>query len=184
MSQSRVDSEKLIEFLTRLGARFRQPGTVYLVGGSSLLLVEAKKSTYDIDLKFEVAVEYHTEFLNCLRQIRREMDIDVEEASPDQFLPLPGGYEDRRRFVGRYGVLDVFHFDFYSVALGKIQRGNDKDYTDVFNMIRAGVIEFDMLEQYFNEVLPKMEAHSLRADPDKFKRKFELLKQRASERKE
>jgi len=48
------------------------------------------------------------------------MDIAVEEASPDQFMPLLEGYQDRRRYIGRYGLLDVFHFDFYSVLSAKL----------------------------------------------------------------
>jgi hypothetical protein len=46
----------------------------------------------------------------------RDLRIPIERASPDQFIPLPAGYKDRKRFIERYGSLDVFHFDFYSVA--------------------------------------------------------------------
>jgi hypothetical protein len=53
-----------------------------------------------------------------------------------------------------------------------------KDYADVVNMVRAGVIELQRLEQYFEEVLPQIDSFSLRADPENFKRKFELFKKR------
>jgi hypothetical protein len=45
-------------------------------------------------------------------------------------------------------------------------------------MVRAGVIELQRLEQYFEEVLPQIDSFSLRADPENFKRKFELFKKR------
>jgi len=178
MSDSLVDANQLRDFLKRLGECYRHAGVVYLVGGSSLILVAAKESTFDIDLKFEVDVAHHSEFIGCLRRLSREMSLSIEEASPDEFLPLPKGYQDRRVYIGRYGSLDIFHFDFYSVALGKLQRGNEKDYADVVNMVRAGVIELQRLEQYFEEVLPQINSFSLRTDPENFKRKFELFKRR------
>ncbi|MBI3359638.1 MAG: hypothetical protein HY023_00830 [Chloroflexi bacterium] len=174
------DAQEILDFLRRLGQCYRHAGVVYLVGGSSLILVAAKESTFDIDLKIEVAPEHHDEFIRCVRRLSAEMELSIEQASPDEFLPLPAGYEDRRRYVGRYAALDVFHFDFYSVALGKLQRGNEKDYNDVVSMIRAGVIELGNLEQYFREVLPKLEAYSLRTDPQDFERKFALFKTRLS----
>ena len=178
MSSRSVDARELLDFLQRLGQCYRHSGVLYLVGGSSLILVAAKESTFDIDVKFDVAPEHHADFIRCLRQLSQEMELPVEQASPDEFLPLPRGYQDRRRFVGRYGALDVFHFDFYSVALGKLQRGNEKDYTDVVHMIQVGIIELDSLEKYFQEVLPQIEAYSLRTDPRDFQRKFELFQKR------
>ena len=51
--------------------------------------------------------------MRCLRQVSRELHFPVEQASPEQFIPLPKGFEDRRQFVGRFGALDIFHFDLY-----------------------------------------------------------------------
>ena len=181
MSNKTVDAQGVLEFLNRLGQCYRQAGAVYLVGGSSLLLVAAKASTADIDLTFEVSREHHAEFIRCLRQIGREMGLPIEQASPDEFLPLPAGHQDRRRYIVRYGALEVFHFDFYSVALGKLQRGNEKDYADVISMVRNHVIDFESLERYFQEVLPKLEDYSLRASRQDFERKFALLKKRLTD---
>jgi len=175
------DVRQISEFLERLGQCYRFSGTVYLVGGSSLLLLAAKESTFDIDLKFEVAPEHHSNFIRCLRQLSVEMELAVEQASPDEFLPLPGGYEDRRRYIGRYGGLEVSHFDLYSVALGKLQRGNEKDFVDAVQMVRTGLIELAALDRYFQEVLPRLEGYSLRTDPLDFERKFGLFKRRLAE---
>ena len=46
--------------------------------------------------------------------------MNVEEASPDRFIPLPSGYETRCQFLAQYGKLEVFHFDPYSMALTKL----------------------------------------------------------------
>ena|SRR3989304_7429171 len=120
----------------------------------------------------------HAEFIECIRSISREMQIPVEQASPDEFLPLPSGYENRHRYIGRYGNLEVFHFDFYSVALGKLNRGTEKDFSDVTQMVQVGVIRFSELEGYLQEILPKLETFNLRSDVSDLKRKFELFKKR------
>lgn len=174
MANTLVDMQGIISFLQRLGQCYRQIGTIYLVGGSSLLLVSAKESTFDIDLKFEVPPEYHTEFIRCLRQVGRELQMPVEQASPDQFIPLPQGYQERRRFIGHFGKLEVFHFDFYSVALSKLHRSNEKDFADVINMLHQGLLELSTLERYFQEILPQYE-NLLSADPDSFQRRFALF---------
>lgn len=178
MDSPTVDAHGVIAFLERLGQCYRRPGVVYLVGGSSLLLVAAKASTFDIDLKYEVAPSDQVEFMRCLRRLSRQMSVSIEEAGPDDFIPLPRGYQERRQFIGRFANLDVFHFDFYSVALSKLHRGNEKDFIDVVTMVQTGVIDLNRLEQYYQEIFPLLEAHSLRANPDDFARKFALFKAR------
>ncbi len=178
MSAKSVDAGRVLAFLRQLGECYRHPGIVYLVGGSSLLLLAAKTTTADIDIQFVVPNEGHTEFIRCLRQISREMGIPIEQASPAEFVPLPAGYEERRHFVGHFGLLDVFHFDFYSVALSKLLRGSEKDYGDLISMLRGHVIDMASLELYFQEVLPKIEDYNLRQSTRDFEKKFALLKQR------
>lgn len=177
MTNSLVDAQGLYRFLQRLGQCYRHAGELYLVGGSSLLLVAAKTSTFDIDVKFEVPLEHQTAFIRCLRQVGRELGVPVEQASPDQFIPMPSGYIERRRFVGRFSNLDVFHFDFYAVALSKLHRGNDKDFADVISMTQQGLIELTALEGYFQEILPRYE-DLLSADPTGFRRKFALFQEK------
>lgn len=178
MAENLIDVRSAQLFLERLGKCYRHPGTLYLVGGTSLLLVARKESTFDIDVQFAIAPEHLTEFIRCLRQVSRELGFPVEQASPDQFIPLPAGFENRHQFVGRFGSLDVFHFDFYSVALAKIHRGNEKDYADVVNMISTGLIDLHQIEFYLAQVLASYEDFSPNADPTIFRRKFTLLKEK------
>ena len=176
MTEELIDARTLETFLQRLGQCFHYAGTLYLVGGSSLLLTAGKTSTFDIDIQFSTADQYHSEFIRCLRTVCREMGVPVELASPEQFIPLPAGYQDRRRFVGRYGSLDVFHFDFYSIALAKVHRGNEKDFDDVVRMVKTELISLSTLEAYLEQILPDYEFYQPTADPEMFRRKFALLK--------
>ena len=177
---SKITSQRLLDFLARLGRCYRHPGKVLLVGGSSLILTASKTSTLDIDLQFDVEPEHHTAFIRCLRQLSRQLKLPIEQASPEQFIPLPKGYQHRHRFIGRYGLLDVFHFDFYSVALSKIHRGNEKDFVDVIQMVTQGVIELPQLRQYYSEVLPQLEG-MLQSNPQRMKRRFAFFEKRLAE---
>ena len=73
MTTNLVDDRGITRFLEQLGRCYRHAGSIYLVGGSSLILVAAKESTFDIDLKIDIAPEHHSEFIRCLRQVSREL---------------------------------------------------------------------------------------------------------------
>jgi hypothetical protein len=176
MSNNLVNSATTRKFLEQLGHCYRHAGKLYLVGGSSLLLVSAKESTFDIDIKLDIPPEHMAELITCLRQISREMGIPIEKASPDEFLPLPSGAQERHRYIGRFGNLEVFHYDFYSVALAKLHRGSQKDYVDVKKMIQENLIEMDLLETYFQEIFPKITTFNLSANAEAFQRKFANFK--------
>ena len=170
-----VDRQRIIHFLELLGQRFRKPGRVFLVGGTTLVFEGFRTQTLDVDLSFEVAEQDHGEFIRTVRALKDELAINVEEASPGDFIPLPAGYQDRAQFVGRFGNLDVYHFDVYSVALSKIERGRDADFADVLALLEAGWLDFEALSRYFAEILPQVGERSLKEDPLEFQRKFAYL---------
>ena len=172
-----VDPQRIEEFLRRLGERFRRPGRIYLVGGTTMVFEGFRQQTLDIDIAFEVAAEDHSAFIRAVRDLKQELWINVEEASPSDFIPLPEGYRERAPFVGRYGQLDVFHFDLYSMALSKIGRGTEPDFSDVLALLHSGRIDWETLAACFAEILPHVGTASLRQDPEEFQRKFDALKQ-------
>ncbi len=110
-----------------------------------------------------------------MRELKDALSLNVEEASPGDFIPLPAGYQDRHEFVGRFGAIDVLHFDLYSVALSKIERGRVQDLEDVLTLLRAGRLNWAQLQSYFDEILPRIGEHSLRQDPVEFERNFRAL---------
>lgn len=175
-----ITAAELERFLHQLGRCYRHSGRIYLVGGSSLIIVAAKISTLDLDLQFDVPAEHHAEFIRCLREVSHQLKIPVEQASPDQFIPLPTGYEDRHQFIGRYGSLDVFHFDFYSTALSKLHRGNEKDFADVVQMVQNELITLSTLRNYFHQLLPQMETFAISTSPENFARNFGIFEQRVA----
>ncbi len=176
-SRQPVNRERIEFFLRRLGDSYRSPGRLYLVGGTTLVFEGLRQQTLDVDVVIEIAPENHTAFIQTLRQLKEELNLNIEEASPGDFIPLPSGYANRHEFIGRYGQIDAFHFDLYSLALSKTERGRRQDILDVLTLLRAGRLEWSKLTQYFAEILPQMGAHSLRQDPVEFEQNFRDLEQ-------
>jgi hypothetical protein len=171
-----VDAPRIREFLQALGSRFRHPGRVYLVGGTTIVLQGLRAQSADIDLTFETDPAHRAELVRAIRELKDSMDVNVEEVSPAEFIPLPEGHESRAAFVGRYGFLDVYHFDPYSTALSKIERGADKDFDDVRALIRSGMIAWGRLKGYFDRVMETYGVRSLRQDERRFRAHFDVLR--------
>lgn len=164
--------------MVELGRRFRHPGRVYLVGGTTLVYAGLRAQTIDVDLDYEVAPAFHGELIQTLRRLKDDLGINIEEASPAHFIPLPAGYADRARFVGRYGQLDVFHFDPYSMALAKLERGREEDFHDLVALFAAGWLDWPRFEAAFDEILPRIASESLKGDPVRFRRHLDALRRR------
>lgn len=177
MSQrSPVDRGRIAHFLGKLGEHYRGRGRLYLVGGTTVVYENYRAQTLDIDLTIEADPRDEARLLASIRELKESLAINVEQVSPADFIPLPAGYRERSEFVGRFGGLDVFHFDLYSTALSKIDRGSEQDFSDVLSLLQAGRVEWIKLEGGFDEILPQFGARSLKQDPDEFKRKFSALR--------
>ena len=173
-----IDRLRVHYFLVKLGIEFHYPARLYLVGGTTLVYEGLRQQSLDIDISYEVADEHEAEFARVIRRLKDEMQINVELASPGDFIPLPSGWKERAKYVGRFGQVDVFHFDLYSTALSKIERGREGDYEDVLAMLRGGQITFEDLQRTFDNIMPRLERESLKRDPARFKRNFAVLAKR------
>ena len=101
-----ADRERIERFLTRLGALTHQPGRIYLVGGTTMVYEGFRATTVDVDLLVEA--DDPTAIVNAIRSLKDALDINVEFASPRDFIPLPAGWRERSIFVGRYGASTSF----------------------------------------------------------------------------
>jgi Nucleotidyltransferase of unknown function (DUF6036) len=179
--RSPVDRQRITEFLTKLGERYRGRARLYLVGGTTIVFENYRTQTLDIDLTFEVEPADESRLVQAIRELREDLNINVEQVSPGDFIPLPAGYQNRGEFVGRFGGLDVFHFDLYSTALSKVERGSEQDFADVLSLLQAGRIEWAKLRDFFTEILGEFGAHSLKQDPIEFEQNFRALAGMAGE---
>jgi predicted nucleotidyltransferase len=133
-------------------------------------------STEDIDVEVRSANE--DEMLEAIRRLKDTLSINIELASPADFMPVPEQWEMNAIYVGRYGSIDVFYFDFYSIALSKIERGNTRDINDVKLLIRQGVITLAELDAVFNKILPRVgKPPYKKLDPKEFATRYNRVRQ-------
>ncbi len=173
-----VTSQALKNFFERLGKAFPGSGKFYLLGGSALCLLGSPRATLDIDYTFTLEGADPKSFEALVEQLANELRLDLESVPLAEFLPLPSDAYQRRRFIGRYGNLDVYLFDLYSIALSKIARGFETDLDDVVFMLREELINLAELERLFQEVTPAVGKFDI--NPKEFTQYFAEVKKRVN----
>jgi len=151
--RSHTTRERVERFMQRLGSAVTSEGRVYFAGGVSAVLLGWRDMTIDIDLK---ADPEPAGFFESLPRLKDDLDINVELACPDQFVPALPGWRDRSPFIARHGQLDFFHYDFYGQALSKLERDHPRDRLDVASMMRDGLVRAAQLRELFEEVEPAL----------------------------
>lgn len=151
--RSRVGQQDIEHFLIQVG-RTRQPGRLYLTGGAALVHRGIRPGqTLDIDIQVTVDPAHLTAQIVHLKQ---KLNMNIEFASPGDFMPLPTQWEMRSAFIKRYDQVDVFYFDWYSIALSKMLRANRQDVVDVQLLIRQGFIDLKRLDELYEDVFQKI----------------------------
>lgn len=173
--RSPVDPAKVHRLLEQLGRRARGPGRIYLTGGASALLEGWRGTTVDVDLKLDPEPPG---IFEAIAKLKVELDLNVELAAPDQFLPPLPDWRARSPFIARHGEVDFYHYDFRAQALAKLARAYDRDLLDVAAMLERGLIDKPGL----GAALEVIRADLIRfpgLDPEAFeKRVRELLESR------
>ena len=144
-----LTAEKLQVFMKALASEARTPSRIYLVGGATAVLLGWRSATIDVDLKI---VPESDEILRALPRLKEQLRINIELASPDDFIPELPGWQERSQFIQQEGKLSFYHYDFYAQALAKIERGHDRDSNDVNQLIESGAVELNRLWELFNSI--------------------------------
>ena len=142
---------------------------IYLVGGTTAVLMGWRASTIDVDF---VMRPEDDALLRAIPSLKERLRINVEMASPADFIPVPPGWEDRGTFVARIGRVTFFHFDLYAQALAKVERGHRQDIADVHEMLGRGLIERRRALEYFARLEPDLYRFPA-LDPPSFRRAVE-----------
>lgn len=151
--RQRVGRQEIEHFLLQVG-RTRQPGRLYLTGGAALVHRGIRPGqTLDIDIQITVDP---TNLTAQVAQLKQKMNINIEFASPGDFIPLPTHWEARSAFIRRYDQVDVFYFDWYSLALSKMQRANRQDVLDVHLLVHHGFVDVAELDRLCQDILNKI----------------------------
>ncbi len=107
--------------------------------------------------------------LRAVPSLKERLRVNVELASPADFIPLPAGWAERSPIAGREGRLTFRHFDPYSQALAKLERGHAQDREDVRSMLDRGLVEPERLRALFDEIEPALYRFPA-LDPPSFRR--------------
>ena len=151
--RERLTEDRLRAFMGALAREANEEGRVYITGGASAVLLGWRESTLDVDLKI---IPEHNRLLRAIPVLKESLHINVELASPDDFIPQLPGWQDRSPFISREGKLSFHHYDFYAQALAKIERNHLIDRADVQQMIASGLVERGKLGRLFEQIEPEL----------------------------
>ena len=171
-----ADLARLLEIVHR---KVQRPARLYLVAGTSQLLEGWSERVPRFELASEPADA--TQLGRLARDAAASMGADLAWESPADVIPLPAGHERRARPVTpsalRSSLLDLWHFDPYSVVLRLIARGDEPDYRVALKYLEHDWVTFDGLEALLDDVLARFTSETIQQDPAEFRRKFRGLRQ-------
>jgi hypothetical protein len=166
-----VDGSRIRALAVELGRVALHPVRVYLTGGSTAVLEGWRQTTVDVDLRFEPEAD---ELLRALPALKESLGVNVELASPPDFIPELPGWRERSPHVFREGRVDVHHFDPYSQVLSKIERGFEQDLSDVHTMIESGLVKPPLLRELYDAIEPELFRYPA-IDPSAFRDKLDAV---------
>lgn len=161
-----ADEARIRRLMSALSEETEQETRVYFAGGASAVLFGWRATTIDVDLRI---VPESDRLLRAMPLLKESLELNIELASPADFIPEVPGWAERSHFIGKQGRLSFFHYDFYSQALAKIERGHAQDRDDVEEMLRRGLVEPARALEYFDEIEPELYRYPA-IDPASFRR--------------
>lgn len=174
--REKVTAARLQEFMKALGNAVAGPARIFLVGGATAVLCGWRESTIDINLK---VIPDSDEILRNLPALKERLQVNIELASPDDFIPELPSWQERSRFIRQEGKLTFLHYDFYAQALAKIERGHRVDLLDVRAMIKNGLVEPNRLLEFFSQIEGTIYKYPA-LDPQEFRAAVERVVQESN----
>jgi hypothetical protein len=151
--RAEADKTKIQNFMAAIGGRVKGAGSLYLTGGATAVLHDWRAMTIDVDIKPDPEP---AGLFEAIAAIKNELDLNVELASPDQFIPALPGWRERSLFIAQHGPVSFYHYDPYGQTLAKLQRGHDRDVRDAQAMFKSSLIRPDRLWEMFRQIEPQL----------------------------
>ena len=166
-----AEPDRIQRFMTALGVKATRQARLYVTGGATAVLLGWRASTIDVDIHI---VPDDDRLLRALPELKEDLEMNVELASPAHFIPELPGWQERSLFIAQEGRLSFYHYDLYAQALAKIERGHALDVTDVEQMFRRGFIEPIQLKSLFQAIVPQLYRYPA-IDPPAYRRAVEKI---------
>lgn len=151
--RERLTEPRLRELMSALAREAVAEGRIYLTGGACAVILGWRESTLDVDIQI---IPESGALFSAIPKLKEVFRVNVELAAPSDFIPPLPGWRDRSPFIAHEGKLFFHHYDFYSQALAKIERGHELDKADVQNMIARGLVDRDRLLSFFDQIEPDL----------------------------
>jgi hypothetical protein len=139
--------------MRELAANARVPVAVYFTGGATAVLLGWRGTTVDVDVRIDPEQD---SVLRAISDLKERLDINLELASPEDFVPVMTDWRSRSPFIERRGRVSFHHFDLHAQALSKVERGHEQDSADVAAMLERGLIEPSSMWRYYDAVAPNL----------------------------
>ncbi len=161
--------------MSALGREADIAARVYFTGGATAVLLGWRASTIDIDIRISPESD---RLYRAISELKESLQINVELASPADFIPELPGWEERSVFVAQEGRLTFCHYDFNAQVLAKIERSHTQDLADVEAMISRHLVDLETVLRHFREIERKLYLYPA-IDAASFRRSVEsILKSR------
>jgi hypothetical protein len=109
---------------------------VYLVGGGTAVYLGWRRSSIDVDLFSDQDVIFRD-----IQKIKERLNINIEFARPEDFVPPLDGSADRHVFIEKLGAITFYHYDPYAQLFSKIVRGFERDLEDARQFVGRGTVD-------------------------------------------
>ncbi len=126
---------ELVKALARAAPR-RRTYRLFLVGGGTAVYLGWRRASIDVDF----FTEQDGLFRN-IQEIKERLNVNVELARPEDFVPPLADSEDRHVFIDRVGPISLYHYDPYAQLLSKVVRGFARDMDDAREFIKSGMVD-------------------------------------------
>jgi hypothetical protein len=120
------------------------------------------------------------EFERLLPRLKDEIDVNVEPASPGDFMPVPRGVLERSRYVRNYGSVAVYHYHYPTLILAKAARGAERDLADIELLLRAGIVHWAAVEETWADIRTR-DTGWLRHTPAQVEQRLNAVRRRLQE---
>jgi len=164
-----IDAARLRRLMPALGREAKVECRVYVTGGATAVLFGWRESTIDVDLKL---VPDSDDVLRALPRLKEALEVNIEIASPADFIPELPAWQDRSLFIAQEHKAAFYHYDLYSQALAKVERGHAVDRKDVAAMVDRGLVDPRKARELF-EAIESMLYRYPAIDPASFRRAVE-----------
>ena len=136
--REKVTRERLVSLMKELARRAPRRGSfrVYIVGGGTAVYLGWRDASIDVDLYADREAIFRD-----IQEIKERLDINVEFARPEDFVPALRGTANRHVFINTVGAVSYYHYDPYAQCLSKIARGFQRDLNDAREFVQSGMVE-------------------------------------------